>query len=392
MNRAGGAERYCLEMLDTLVMNEYNVKLYTMDQTDWELIQRTHNLSVKPREEEYLQSKPLEPDGILSWIRTALAYTWLLIRASEESDICINNYGEIMPFFAQVSVIHSVPMSSIRENNYGIPLWGLFRRAYVAIFGYLDERHGSSVIITNSKYNAEKINKNRTIRIIHPPVQLPHITQVEKNGEILTVSRIKLSKNLRKIAEIASDSPRNRFNLAGKTERGSERLINELRRFKNIEVYTNPSRDTVLNLMNNCSIYLSTQRNEAFGMAIIEALSLGCIPVIYRDGGPWLDIFEEKEETGLSYTTTEEAINKITHILEDEELRTRLRDHGVERAKVFSSENFSANFLEFIDKLEPQGKQDNHIYNTYRRLVALRKRIRTPDIRSRITRGPLLRR
>ena len=221
MNRAGGAERYCLEMLDTLVMNEYNVKLYTMDQTDWELIQRTHNLSVKPREEEYLQSKPLEPDGILSWIRTALAYTWLLIRASEESDICINNYGEIMPFFAQVSVIHSVPMSSIRENNYGIPFWGFLRRVYVAIFGYLDERHGSSVIITNSKYNAEKINKNRTIRIIHPPVQLQHITQVEKNGEILTVSRIKLSKNLRKIAEIASDSPRNRFNLAGKTERGS---------------------------------------------------------------------------------------------------------------------------------------------------------------------------
>lgn len=392
MNRAGGAERYCLEMLDTLGMNGYNVRLYTMDKTDWELIQRTHNLSVKPSEEEYLQSKPLEPDGVLSWIRTALAYTWLLIRASEESDICINNYGEIMPFFAQVSVIHSVPMSSIRENNYGIPLWGLFRRAYVAIFGYLDERHGSSIIITNSKYNAEKINKKRTIRIIHPPVQLPHITQVEKNGEILTVSRIKLSKNLRKIAEIASDSPRNRFNLAGKTERGSEVLINELRRFKNIEVYTNPSRDTVLNLMNNCSIYLSTQRNEAFGMAIVEALSLGCIPVIYRDGGPWLDIFEEKEETGLSYTTTEEAINKITYILEDEELRTRLRDHGVERAKAFSSENFRAYFLEFIDKLEPQGKQDNHIYNTYRRLVTLRKRIRTPDIRSRITRGPLLRR
>ena len=116
LNRAGGAERYCVEMLDTLVMNGYNVRLYTIDKTDWELIQRTHNQSVKPRKETYLQSKPLEPDGVLSWIRTALAYTLLLIQASEESDNCINYYGEIMPFFAQVSVVHSVPMSSIKEN------------------------------------------------------------------------------------------------------------------------------------------------------------------------------------------------------------------------------------------------------------------------------------
>ena len=109
-----------------------------------------------------------------------------------------------------------------------------------------------------------------------------------------------------------------------------------------MEVYTNPNRDTVLNLMNECGVYLSTQTNEAFGMAIVEALSLGCIPVIYRDGGPWMDIFEEQEETGLAYTTTEEAITKIKRILEDEELRARLRDNGIERAKAFTAKNFRA--------------------------------------------------
>ena len=389
MNRAGGAERYCLEMLDTLVKNGYRVSLYTMDKTDWEMIQRTHQLSVKPREEVYLQSKPLEPDGLLSWIKTAIAYTWLLIRASEESDISINNYGEIMPFFAQVSVIHSVPMSSSKENNYAIPLWGLVRRVYSALFSYLDTEHGSREIITNSRYNAQRIQKKATI--IHPPVQLPQITQVEKNGEILTVSRLKLSKNLRKIAEIATASPRNRFNVTGKTERGSERIINELRRFKNIEVYTNPSRETVLSLMNDCSIYLSTQSNEAFGMAIVEALSLGCIPVIYRDGGPWLDIFSEQENIGLAYTTTDEALNKIKLILEDEELRNRLRDNGVERAKEFTVETFKARFLEFIDTLEPHGKQDNLFYNTYRWVKGLRRRLSNSMNRMRIIRVPLLR-
>jgi len=392
LNRAGGAERYCLEMLDTLVKNGYKVRLYTIDQTDWEMIQRTHNLSTRARKEVYLQSNPLEPNGILSWIKTALAYTWLLIQATEESDICINNYGEIMPFFAQVSVVHSVPMSSITGNHYNIPLWGLVRRGYITLFRYLEEKHGSKVIIINSKYNAENLNKKRAIVIIHPPVQLPQITQVEKNGEILTVSRIKLSKNLRKIAEIASTSPRNRFNLAGKTERGSERFINELRRFKNVEVYTNPNRDTVLNLRNECSIYLSTQTNEAFGMAIVEALSLGCIPLIYRDGGPWLDIFEEQEDIGLAYTNTDEAINKIKRILEDEELRSRLRENGAERAKEYTSTRFRARFLEFIDTLEPQGKQDTQIFRSYRWLINLKRRLKNPMTRLRATRVPLLRR
>ena len=391
MNRAGGAERYCLEMLDTLVKNGFRVTLYTIDKTDWEMIQRIHNLSIKARREVYLQSNPLEPDGIISWIRTAIAYTWLLIRASEETDICINNYGEIMPFFAQVSIVHSVPMSSITENNYAIPSWGLLRRVYLRIFRYLDEKHGSNIIITNSRYNAEKI-KDRAVEIIHPPVQLPQITQVEKNGEVLTVSRLKLSKNLRKIAEIASTSPRNRLNLAGKTERGSERLINELRRFKNIEVYTNPRRDTILKLMNECSIYLSTQTNEAFGMAIVEALSLGCIPLIYRDGGPWLDIFEEQEDIGLAYTNTDEAINKIKQILEDEELRSRLRMNGIKRAKAFTTEIFRARFIEFVDTLEPQGKQDNQVFRSYRWLINLQRKLRNPLKRFRATRVPLLRR
>ena len=60
----------------------------------------------------------MTPEGLFSWIKTATAYTWLLIKSTEESDICINNYGEIMPFYAHVSIVHSVPMSSIAENNY----------------------------------------------------------------------------------------------------------------------------------------------------------------------------------------------------------------------------------------------------------------------------------
>ncbi len=376
LNKAGGAERYCLEMIDALVTHGHRVRLYTIDKTDWDMLRRTQNLTASPSVEAYLQSKTLAPDGLFSWLRTANAYTWLLIRGCEEAELCINNYGEIMPFFADISIVHSVPMSSTSNNSYGIPFWDIMRRAYQYIYGFMDERYGSERILTNSRYNAERINKNKKVEVIHPPIQLPPRRHAEKNGEILTVSRIKQSKDLLKIAEIAASSPRYKFNVAGKTEYGSERLIRELRSFKNITVYANPRRDDLLDLMNRCSVYLSTQRDEAFGMAIVEAMSLDCIPVVYRGGGPWSDIFEEEEDVGLAYTSTEMAVEKIKEIMTDDMLRRRLRENAGDRVQEFTSERFRTRFLGYIDQVEPHERQDNRFFRLYRWMESMRKRVR----------------
>lgn len=34
---------------------------------------------------------------------------------------------------------------------------------------------------------------------------------------------------------------------------------------------------------------------EAFGIAIVEAMSLGCVPVVLRAGGPWHDILGDTQ-------------------------------------------------------------------------------------------------
>lgn len=374
MNKAGGAERYLIDMIKCLQTLGHRVSLYTIDKTDWTTLHQTHNLVVDPNSEHYLQDKPLTPDSVFSWLKTAIVYTWLLIRACEESDICINNYGEIMPYFAQVSVVHSVPMSSITENNYDIPFWGLMRRIYGYVTGILKPYY-SEVVITNSLFNASRINHTGRVTVINPPVQLPSTIQAEKNGEILTVARLKPSKNLNKIAEIAAYS-KNRFNVAGRTEYGSERLINELRNYKNIEVYVNPRRERIIDLMNRCSVYLSTQPDEAFGMAVVEAMSLGCIPLVYRGGGPWSDILMESEDCGLAYSSSDEAVEKIREVLMDEDKRRTLRENGVIRAQTFKSSVFRERFTDFMNTLEPTEHQERRIYRWYRRMKSIRKGVR----------------
>ncbi len=371
MNKAGGAERYLTETIHCLRETGHSITLYTIDKTDWTTLSQTHGLNAEPDAEHYLQEKPLTPDGVFSWIRTAVAYTWLLIQACEKSDICINNYGEILPYFAQVSIVHSVPLGE--SNNYGIPLWGLIKPLYGITSGWLTP-YRSEIIVTNSCFNATRIQHKGRIEIIYPPVRLPANSQAEKNGEILTVARLKQGKNLNVVAEIAAYS-RNRFNVAGHSEYGSERLIRELRAFRNIEVYVNPPRDKIIELMNKCSLYLATQPDEAFGMAVVEAMSIGCVPLVYRGGGPWTDILAESETCGLTYDSAVEAVEKIREVLMDEEQRRALRETGAIRAGDFSTMMFRRHFIDFMNTVKPREKQETRIYRWYRRLTELREKV-----------------
>ena len=129
---------------------------------------------------------------------------------------------------------------------------------------------------------------------------------------------------------------------------------------RNVEVHINPPRGSLLELMRRSSVLLSTQRDEAFGMAVVEAMGLGCIPVVYRGGGPWTDILEEKDGfTGFSYEDTGEAQERIEQILSDGELRAQMRENSVKRAREFSTEIFEEKIMKIIEGYQPNRGEDN---------------------------------
>ena len=129
---------------------------------------------------------------------------------------------------------------------------------------------------------------------------------------------------------------------------------------RNIEVYINPKRESLLELMKRSSVLLSTQRDEAFGIAVVEAMGVGCIPVVYRGGGPWTDIMEEKEGfIGFSYNDTIEAQGRIEKILGDGELRAQMRENCVNRSRNFNTEIFEEKITKIIEDYQPQRSEDN---------------------------------
>jgi len=68
-------------------------------------------------------------------------------------------------------------------------------------------------------------------------------------------------------------------------------------------------------------------------MSVVETMAAECVPLVPRDGGPWFDILEEKEDGhGFSNESILKAAEKVRMLLENDELRTELSARARRRA------------------------------------------------------------
>lgn len=366
----------CLEAIGALKERGYSVALYTLDETQWPVIEGNLGPITRPDAQHFLQEGALNPSGIVSWIRCSVLYLWLLYYAQTGDSLTVNNYGEVYPFISDISYIHSRPLASLDGNPYRVPLWEITGEAYRRLHERMLERHLSPILVTNSTYNASHI---RHVLGSEPKVLYPSIEPVPyrfepKNGKVLTVCRLTPEKNLQVINEVLRHLRGVRVSVAGGTTPQSSGILSTLRN-KYIDLYPNPRRDEIIGLMKESSVYLSTQPNEAFGLAVLEAMSAGCVPVVYRDGGPWHDILQSRDaEIGYSYTTGEEAAERIADVLSDEGLRERLRMNAMRRAGYFTTERFRDGLTRIVEDADHVKMQEGRLLDTYRVLSGLRAR------------------
>jgi len=361
INQRGGAEKVCVRMIDALHKAGHDVTLYTIEKTNWTPIEADWGIEHRPHEFWYLKDQRYLRLPLIRWPIFLILYLTLLIKAAKMRDhVSLNNFGEIFPLFTDVCYIHSLPLSeSINENPYDIPLWGTIRPIYMAFLNILSD-HVSGTILTNSKYNEERISKHShsRIMILYPPVDVgeaPHA----KTSSILNASRLSKSKKLETIPKIAAHvTTPCEFNLCITTRDANRANITRLKA-PNIIITQNPSKQHLRQLYQSSKIYLSTQPTEAIGLSIVEAMGAGCIPLVPRDGGPWRDILEEKQgEVGYSFTSLKEAAQRIDEILGDEAHAERLRKAAINRAKHFQSDKFQTSLPLIIEEIYTRKSRD----------------------------------
>lgn len=160
----------------------------------------------------------------------------------------------------------------------------------------------------NSKYIADILCKQTGMksRVIYPPIDLESFKSNDKKRDgVVTIGRFTPIKNQLEQIEIAQKNPDITFRLLGtgsEKKKYFQKLAKEAEKLENIELHVNLPIDKFIDIVKSSKFFMHNMRNEHFGIATVEAIAAGCIPIVHNSGGqkeivPYPELrFNEKEE------------------------------------------------------------------------------------------------
>jgi len=370
LNSLGGAQRLCVHLMKTLAERKFRVTLATVDKTNWTALREVFAESFRPESEFYLLPRvPEIPTLALRQAFMALAYILelLLITLKGDYDLLINMGGEVIDSMGDVVYINAIPLKLMHVYPKIQPThaaqWGCYSRLYGLLTRVF--RNHSSVIVTNSTSNQKIIQKylGRTPLVVHPAVDVQRVRaslpSEHRENVIVTLSRFRSAKDLEIIPSIAKRAEKSTFILVGTADRDSEECLTAIaRRTENlgvqdrVQILKNQPFSLVLEKLSTAKVFLHTQSHEAFGMAVVEAMAAGCVPVVPRYGGPWFDILDETQgKFGFAYQTPAEAADIINRLQDDDAMWRDVSRRASVRANDYDRSIFERKMTDIVQRV-----------------------------------------
>jgi glycosyltransferase involved in cell wall biosynthesis len=278
-------------------------------------------------------------------------------------ELLISTCGEKIDFLVDVAYVNGIPLRCTHHLSKASAQRRCFGRMYNCFMRILNKT-GACLLISNSAFNKYVIEAftDKRAFIIYPPIDVTKFYQMcegERKDVVLSVSRFSSEQNLESIPMIGHLVENAEFLIVGPSSPSSEHslkrltnIVSELSMGNRVKVLVNQTPMMLQKLMRTSKILLRTLPQEPFGMAVVEAMAAGCVPVVPRDGGPWFDILEEKQgEYGYSYQSAEEAADIIDMLMRDEGLRREVSARAVKRAMVFDSSVFERKIVDLVGKV-----------------------------------------
>ncbi len=322
--RVGGGERYILSVASGL-SNKYEVWFLTKQRISRARLSHTlEDLAIKPGRFHYAKL-----DDTANWERPDLYFVM-----GNEIEPPTSGFGKRNIFHIQFPFpIHYTGHFSIEcINQY-------------------------DAIIVNSEFTACNVAKamltykvsSIPICVLNPPVSMPsckdnNLSRVYDSTaylKIVNVGRYIVSGHNKRqdaVMDIAEECHRLGLPVSfefygglGVEEENTQYFSELAARGSRIKakVYANASRSVIENALNTAYIYIhpcglgyypgsSPEKLEHFGITIVEAMSRGCIPLVYDQGGPAEII--SNNNFGFTFSQTSEAVNQIKLLLKDPKL------------------------------------------------------------------------
>lgn len=216
-------------------------------------------------------------------------------------------------------------------------------------------------VLVNSEYTKVWVKNywKRDATVIYPPIEKPIVLNRTRNMNLVCVGRFnngKRSKRQDVVISVFKDLVKMGYSQVNLLLLGyvqDKDYLNELKESAigyPVFFYENDSSIKRAEFLNQSSIFISAcgygnDENktpmlvEHFGISVVEAMALGCIPVVTGKGGHMETVDHEKN--GYHWNTKEQLSFFLIKLLESKQLREKMST-----AAYLKSEKYSVNKLE----------------------------------------------
>lgn len=341
----GGAEATTMHMLDALKSTNHNTTLYTIDTPK---IQESQNFKIH---------KIKRINFPLFWRYQRMKEIQKLFKDSKLEDILIiSSGGLVLENSPSKKIILYCHSTFENEYNFIHTKTGGFKDLYYRIIkknlknGFKIMREPKVNLIANSYYTKKEILRlfQKEANVVYPPVDTSKhskLFNIPKENKVITLSRFSPEKNLEFAIKVMTKANLN-YELFGNAKFESQiRLYNNLKnrvKSNNILLYCNMPESTINYALGKSKIYFHPSK-ETFGIAVIEAVSAGCIPIV-PDNSAFKETLPIEE---LRYRDKDDAVMKLQNAIAGK--YDALKKDLITQIKKFSVESFRTNILKEID-------------------------------------------
>jgi len=371
----GGGDLVALDIIEALLDRGHTVSLYTSQPEGAR--RATLYFGKSPKSFDELRIRVVEVPRAIRHPYNIYAITKNVFRELKQHDLVIffddipKPARELKKVFVYVHYPHAarillnqlVPYR-YRDTLRGRIVWKLHSTLFRQFF--LTNWNAENIyVIANSTLTYDHVSKAlrpRHLVKIYPPVQVRQIVaytqRIDRSKEnlIVYVGRIQPEKGvddvIRAVALLRGSEIRFKimgFSYDDKYLEYLRGLVKELKLQGHVEIKVDVPREDVLESLAKAKAIVHPARYEPFGIAVVEGMAAGCIPIVKKGfNGPWIDITEQGKY-GIGFEEVEDLAKNIRVIIDryNEDMRVIIE----ERSKNFSEEMFKERIVNLVKRI-----------------------------------------
>lgn len=362
LNSGGGSERVCLEMINALKRKGHYVVMCTFDKSNWAAMQKLYGEIEEPDEEIVMPR--------LFWNFTygeMLNFSLLALKILNNSDIIIlsstspNTFGivRITKNLRRKKIVVYVNMPPIVFRN---SLRYYYYSPYVFLQRKFINNSNTFKVLSNSSFTSKIIKETFGIdsEVVYPPVNIDKFYVSIKEDIIASLGRFSPFKRFEVLINsmvkadgkcvIMGSAASNSLKISLAYIRKLKKIIRSFKLQNKVSLIINPTFDKVREILSKSKIYVNSTIFEPFGISVVESMASGCVPIVHRSGGPYIDIIG-RGKYGFSFQSSDELAKNIHLLIDKDELCILFSRKAIERAKIYSAMNFQQKMLDIVEEI-----------------------------------------